>query len=84
MVAEVVDSSVDLQLTFIPEAIKDSDPELYETLLNLHNAIEILQNAVTIAIPVTNVDTAGATLLQLETEVNELKQLLRDIGVIAP
>jgi hypothetical protein len=31
-----------------------------------------------------NADTAGATLAQLETEVNELKQALRNAGIIAP
>lgn len=30
-----------------------------------------------------NADTAGATLAQLETEVNQLKQLLRDAGLMA-
>ena len=33
--------------------------------------------------PSANADTSGATLGQLETEVNELKQLLRDIGLMA-
>lgn len=31
---------------------------------------------------VTNADTAGATLVALETEVNQLKQTLRDVGII--
>jgi hypothetical protein len=30
-----------------------------------------------------NADTSGATLGELETEVNELKQLLRDYGLLA-
>lgn len=30
-----------------------------------------------------NADTSGATLAALETEVNELKQLLRDYGLLA-
>jgi len=30
-----------------------------------------------------NADTSGATLVALETEVNELKQLLRDYGLLA-
>jgi len=30
-----------------------------------------------------NADTSGATLVQLETEVNELKQILRTFGLIA-
>jgi hypothetical protein len=34
--------------------------------------------------PVANADTSGATLGQLETEVNELKQILRDLGLMAP
>lgn len=33
--------------------------------------------------PSANADTSGATLVQLETEVNELKQLLRDVGLMA-
>lgn len=33
--------------------------------------------------PAANPDTSGATLGQLETEVNELKQALRDLGLIA-
>lgn len=31
-----------------------------------------------------NADTSGATLTQLETEVNELKALLRAAGLLAP
>jgi hypothetical protein len=34
--------------------------------------------------PVANANTSGATLAQLETEVNELKALLRTAGLIAP
>lgn len=33
--------------------------------------------------PVANADTSGASLTALETEVNELKQLLRDYGLLA-
>lgn len=36
-----------------------------------------------VAQPSANADTSGATLGQLETEVNELKQLLRDVGLMA-
>lgn len=31
-----------------------------------------------------NANTSGATLAALETEVNEVKQLLRDVGLMAP
>jgi hypothetical protein len=31
-----------------------------------------------------NANTSGATLAQLETEVNELKGTLRSLGVLAP
>lgn len=31
-----------------------------------------------------NANTSGATLAALETEVNEIKQLLRDVGLMAP
>jgi len=31
-----------------------------------------------------NADTSGATLLQLETEVNELKAILRNFGILTP
>lgn len=33
--------------------------------------------------PGANADTSGATLGALETEVNQLKQLLRDVGLMA-
>lgn len=33
--------------------------------------------------PAANADTSGATLTQLETEVNKLKQLLRNVGLMA-
>ena len=33
---------------------------------------------------VANADTSGATLAELETEVNELKAVLRQIGAIGP
>ena len=32
--------------------------------------------------PTTNADTSGATLAALETEVNELKALLRSVGLM--
>lgn len=32
----------------------------------------------------SNANTTGAALAALETEVNELKQLLRDVGLMAP
>ena len=35
------------------------------------------------ALQATNADTSGATLGQLETEVNELKALLRNVGLMA-
>lgn len=35
------------------------------------------------SIRATNADTSGATLGQLETEVNEIKQVLRDFGMVA-
>ena len=34
--------------------------------------------------PDANADTSGATLTELETEVNELKALLREVGFMAP
>lgn len=34
--------------------------------------------------PVANADTSGATLPNLEIEVNQIKQLLRDLGLMAP
>lgn len=34
--------------------------------------------------PAANADTSGATLAQLETEVNELKAMLRSLGLMAP
>jgi hypothetical protein len=34
--------------------------------------------------PAANPDTSGATLAALETEVNELKALLRSVGLMAP
>jgi hypothetical protein len=40
-------------------------------------------NATPIVQPAANADTSGATLAQLETEVNELKQLLRNLGLLA-
>lgn len=33
--------------------------------------------------PVNNADTSGLTLANLEIEVNQLKQLLRDVGLMA-
>lgn len=39
--------------------------------------------AATTTQPVNNPDTTGATLAQLETEVNELKALLRTVGLMA-
>lgn len=44
--------------------------------LGFFNAAPIQQKA-------ANADTSGATLPQLETEVNELKQILRDYGLLA-
>jgi len=44
--------------------------------LGFFNATPIQQKS-------ANADTSGATLTQLETEVNELKQLLRDYGLMA-
>jgi len=40
-------------------------------------------NATPIVQPAANADTSGATLAQLETEVNEVKQTLRDLGLMA-
>lgn len=37
-----------------------------------------------VAQPAANADTSGATLGQLETEVNQLKALLRSVGLMAP
>jgi hypothetical protein len=37
-----------------------------------------------IGTPAANADTSGATLGQLETEVNQLKALLRTLGFMAP
>jgi hypothetical protein len=34
--------------------------------------------------PAANADTSGATLAALETEVNEIKALLRSVGLMAP
>lgn len=45
--------------------------------LGFFNATPVTQRA-------ANADTSGATLSALETEVNELKQALRDLGFIAP
>lgn len=45
--------------------------------LGFYNATPVVQ-------PSANADTSGATLGQLETEVNQLKQLLRDLGLLAP
>lgn len=45
--------------------------------LGFYNATPIVQ-------PSANADTSGATLGQLETEVNELKALLRSLGLLAP
>lgn len=44
--------------------------------LGFYNATPIVQ-------PAANADTSGATLEQLETEVNELKQILRNLGFMA-
>ena len=41
-------------------------------------------NATPVVQPAANADTSGATLGDLETEVNQLKQLLRDVGLMAP
>lgn len=40
--------------------------------------------AAAVAQPAANPDTTGATLTALETEVNELKALLRSVGLMAP
>lgn len=40
-------------------------------------------NATPIAQPAANADTSGAILSALETEVNQIKQLLRDLGLMA-
>lgn len=39
--------------------------------------------AVPVSQPAANADTSGALLAALETEINELKQLLRDVGLMA-
>jgi len=44
--------------------------------LGFFNATPIVQES-------ANADTSGATLRQLETEVNQLKQLLRNYGLLA-
>ena len=41
-------------------------------------------NATPVVQPAANANTTGAILSDLEIEVNQLKQLLRDIGVMAP
>jgi hypothetical protein len=41
-------------------------------------------NADPVVQPAANADTSGATLGELETEVNELKAMLRTIGLLAP
>lgn len=41
--------------------------------------------AIALAAPVAaNADTTGATLAALETEVNQVKQALRDLGLMSP
>lgn len=40
-------------------------------------------NSIPIVQPLNNLNTTGATLAALETEVNELKQMLRDLGLMA-
>jgi hypothetical protein len=54
---------------------------------NTHASVHATLFAVGSATPVgtqaANADTSGATLGQLETEVNELKALLRTVGLIA-
>jgi len=40
-------------------------------------------NATPITQPAANADTSGATLPNLEIEVNQLKQLLRNLGLLA-
>lgn len=54
---------------------------------NTHASVTATLFAVGSATPITtqaaNADTSGATLGQLETEVNQLKQVLRDFGLIA-
>jgi hypothetical protein len=44
--------------------------------LGFYNATPIVQ-------PAANADTSGATLGDLETEVNQIKQLLRNLGLMA-
>jgi hypothetical protein len=44
--------------------------------LGFYNATPIVQ-------PSANADTSGATLGDLETEVNQIKQLLRNLGLMA-
>jgi len=55
---------------------------------NTHASAKCTLFAVGTATPVgtqaANADTSGATLGQLETEVNELKALLRTFGMITP
>lgn len=45
--------------------------------LGFYNATPVVQ-------PAANADTSGATLPNLEIEVNQVKQLLRDVGLMAP
>lgn len=41
-------------------------------------------NVTPVVQPAANADTSGAVLADLETEVNQLKALLRTIGLMAP